>query len=65
MLESAEDASKRVLKEELGLEVESLTLKIINKNFFKAHNKSYHEIGFYYKYVLDTGSNLFLNKDSF
>ena len=65
MLESAEDASKRVLKEELGLEVESLTLKIINKNFSKANNKSYHEIGFYYKYLLDTGSNLFLNKDSF
>ena len=65
ILESAEDASKRELKEELGLEVESLTFKIINKNFFKANNKSYHEIGFYYKYVLDTGSNLFLNKDSF
>jgi 8-oxo-dGTP pyrophosphatase MutT (NUDIX family) len=51
--ESSEEAAKREIFEELGLNIENIKIKAIVERFFSNNNNKYHEIGFYYKYKLN------------
>jgi 8-oxo-dGTP pyrophosphatase MutT (NUDIX family) len=50
--ESSENAAKREIKEELGIDIENIKLKAIVESFFVYDNKRYHEICFYYKHKI-------------
>jgi 8-oxo-dGTP pyrophosphatase MutT (NUDIX family) len=46
--ETSEEAIKRELMEEIGMEVKNLNLVAVNENFFKVEDKGTHEICFVY-----------------
>jgi 8-oxo-dGTP pyrophosphatase MutT (NUDIX family) len=51
--ETSEDAARREIKEELGIEIGNINLKAIVENFFIFENIEFHEICFYYKYIIN------------
>ena len=59
MMESAEDALKREMMEELGIHVSVQRLVWIVENFFEYDSRSYHEIAFYFLMTLPHGSHLY------
>lgn len=60
--ESTKEAIIREIKEEVLCDSKINKLIAINENFFKAHNKNYHELGFYY--ILDPNMDE-LNKEDY
>lgn len=46
--EDSESALRREIKEELGKEIEIISLKLITENFFEFDEKNYHELQFMY-----------------
>ena len=59
--ETSEEAAKREIKEELGINIENIKLKAIVESFFELDKEKFHEICFYYKYKLDKNINLINN----
>ena len=56
--ETSEEAVKREVKEELGIEIEDIKLKAIVESFFELDNEAFHEIGFYYYHKVNGIINL-------
>jgi ADP-ribose pyrophosphatase YjhB (NUDIX family) len=56
--ESSENAAKREVREEIGINVGDLKLKAITEGFFECDNEKFHEICFYYKYKIAGKVNL-------
>jgi len=65
MLESAEDALKREMYEELEVEVQVERLVWIVENFFELDGKSYHELAFYFLMTFPPGCHLYKNDEPF
>jgi len=51
--ESSENAAKREVMEEIGIEIKNIRLKAILESFFLMDEQKCHEIGFYYKCILN------------
>ncbi|MBO8156339.1 MAG: NUDIX domain-containing protein [Bacillaceae bacterium] len=70
MMESGEKALKREIKEEIGEEIKVDSLLWIVENFFAHGHTHFHEIGLYYKGMiegnsfLDMGTNPWVIKDN-
>ena len=56
--ETSEEAAKREIKEELGINVDNIKLKAIVESFFELDNENFHEICFYYEYKINGNINL-------
>jgi 8-oxo-dGTP pyrophosphatase MutT (NUDIX family) len=56
--ETSENAAKREIYEEIGVNIENIKLKAIVESFFVYDNKNFHEICFYYKYKINGEINL-------
>jgi 8-oxo-dGTP pyrophosphatase MutT (NUDIX family) len=56
--ETSENAAKREIKEELGINIGNIKLKAIMESFFVYDNRKFHEICFYYKYKIRGNINL-------
>jgi 8-oxo-dGTP pyrophosphatase MutT (NUDIX family) len=56
--ETSENAAKREIKEELGINIGKIKLKAIVESFFIYDNKKYHEICFYYKHKINGNIDL-------
>lgn len=64
-LETASDALKREMREELNIEVKVKRLLWVVENFFEYDFKSYHELALYFLMLLPSGSNLYFQTESF
>lgn len=51
--ESSDDAAKREIFEEIGVQLENLKIRAIIENFFTEDNKKFHEICFVYNAEID------------
>ncbi len=56
--ESTQEAVKRELKEEIGIEIKKVKLLKVAEQFFEFDNKKYHEIGFVYYSKLNDKNKL-------
>jgi 8-oxo-dGTP pyrophosphatase MutT (NUDIX family) len=56
--ETSENAARREIYEEIGMEIKDIKLKAIVESFFVYDNKKYHEICFYYKHKIKGNINL-------
>jgi len=63
MLEPAEDALKREMREELGIEIHIERLVWVVENFFEHDNKSYHELAFYFLMAFPHDSHAYKNEE--
>jgi ADP-ribose pyrophosphatase YjhB (NUDIX family) len=58
LLEPAQEALKREIREELDAEIQGSRLVWVVENFFNLHKKEWHEIGLYYLVTLPENSPL-------
>lgn len=65
MGETAIEALRREMQEEVQAEVEVGRLLWINENFFKGGEKLYHELGFYYLMSFATDSSAYCADEPF
>ncbi len=65
MLESAGDALKREMKEELDVGIRVERLIWVVENFFEYDSKPYHEIAFYFLMTFPRGSHLYERDEPF
>jgi ADP-ribose pyrophosphatase YjhB (NUDIX family) len=63
--ERAEDALKRELKEEIGVEIQVKRLVWVVENFFEYESTPYHELGLYFLITLPSDSNLLDKNEPF
>jgi ADP-ribose pyrophosphatase YjhB (NUDIX family) len=63
--EQAEDALKREMKEEIGVEIQVKRLVWVVENFFEYEDTPYHELGLYFLIDLPSDSNLYDKNEPF
>jgi len=65
LLESAKDALRREMQEELGVEIHVERLVWVVENFFEYADKSYHELALYFLMTLPRNSHLYWRSEPF
>jgi len=63
MLEPAENALKREMREELGIEIHIERLVWVVEDFFEYDDKPYHELAFYFLMALPHDSHLYKDEE--
>ena len=64
-LETAEEALRREMREELGVEIQVGRLIWVVENFFTNNGKSYHEVGLYFSITLPEKAQVRQTRDAF
>ena len=65
MQEQAENALKREMKEEIGVEIEVKRMVWVVENFFDYEDIPYHELGLYFLIALPSDSKLYDKNEPF
>jgi 8-oxo-dGTP pyrophosphatase MutT (NUDIX family) len=63
--EASEQALRREMREELGIEIETPRLLLVAEHFFPDRGHLYHELGFYYRFELPESATVMQTEGMF